>query len=325
MEKFKKNAIVGQSGGPTAAINATLSGIIEEAISSEEIGALWGMKNGLEGLLQGRTTRLDKVFCRNEERLSRLSLTPAAALGSCRVRLPDPLSERPEDVGMYEQIRARLCVMDVSCFWYIGGNDSMDTVDKLNRYARRVGWQAMHFIGVPKTVDNDLAGTDHTPGFGSAAKYVATVTGEILCDCAVYTKPSVTVIEVMGRDAGWLTAASALGRLSGGSEPDFVYLPEHPFRIEDFLEDVGRALQRHPNVVVAVSEGIRLPDGRYVGAKQRTGESDSFGHRFLGGVGRTLIRAVKERFGCKTRAVELNLPQRCVGHLLSATDIRESK
>jgi 6-phosphofructokinase 1 len=200
----------------------------------------------------------------------------------------------------------------------------MDTVDKLTRYAEKTGRDDVRFIGVPKTIDNDLARTDHSPGFGSAAKYVATTVREILCDCAVYTVKAVTVVEIMGRDAGWLTSASAIGSRQGAPVPDLIYLPEVAFDMEEFLSSVEKAFEHHPNVVVAVSEGIRFADGGYVGEGSLGSQLDRFGHRDLGGAGRVLVQAVRDRFGCKARSVELNLSQRCAAHLLSATDVRES-
>ena len=182
----------------------------------------------------------------------------------------------------------------------------------------------MVVLGVPKTIDNDLVGTDHTPGFGSAAKYIAVTTQEIIRDCSVYKIPAVTIVEIMGRDAGWLTAASAVGRLVNGIEPDLVYLPERVFDMQRFFEDVRAALQKHPNVVIAVSEGLRFADGRYVGEGTQTGAKDAFGHAYLAGTGKALELAIKAEIGCKVRSVELNLPQRCAAHLASATDLAES-
>jgi 6-phosphofructokinase 1 len=221
------------------------------------------------------------------------------------------------------QLLDRLKQNHIRYFFYIGGNDSMDTVEKLSAYAQAQGYD-MRVVGVPKTIDNDLMGTDHTPGYGSAAKYIAVTMGEILRDAAVYTLPAVTVVEIMGRDAGWLTAAASLGRLVSGQEPDLVYLPERIFDLEAFYEDVAAALARHPSVVVAVSEGLRCADGSYVGACAQSGSVDAFGHQYLAGTGKALELAIRERFGCKVRSVELNLPQRCAAHLLSAQDVEES-
>ena len=314
-----KNAIVGQSGGPTAAINATLAGVIEGAAAAHKegkIGHLFGMQNGMEGLLEGRMRELDFLFS-DEEGRELLSHTPAAALGSCRMKLPpdmnDPLYDR-----LFEVLEAHA----IGYVFYIGGNDSMDSTAKLTA-AAAARQKDIRVIGVPKTIDNDLCGTDHTPGYGSAAKYIATVTSEVLCDCAVYTKKAVTIIEVMGRDAGWLTAAAGLSALNGPA-PDYVYLPEVPFSLDGFLRDVNSALEKHPNVVIAVSEGVRTAEGRYVGEAAQSGVKDAFGHTYLSGTGKALEMLVREKIGCKVRSVELNLPQRCAGHLLSRVDIMES-
>lgn len=326
------NAVVGQSGGPTAAINATLAGVVRGVLNArDELGGscpiehLYGMRNGVDGLLRGELVDLDSLFdpsCGgSEEALEMLTVTPSSALGSCRRRLP--AAGAADEAGVMETLLGLLRARNIRYFFYIGGNDSMDTVAKLSAYAGAHGYE-MRVIGVPKTIDNDLEGTDHTPGYGSAAKYVAVTVQEILRDTAVYTVPAVTVVEIMGRGAGWLTAAASLGRLTCGQEPDLVYLPERPFSYEEFYEDVASALQKHPNVVVAVSEGLKLPDGRYVGESAQSGSVDAFGHKYLAGTGKALELAVKARFGCKVRSVELNLPQRCAAHLLSAQDIEES-
>ena len=314
------NLVVGQSGGPTAAINATLAGVLKGAHMGKEKGVIekiYGMRNGVEGLLARRLVDLTER-AGDAAWLRLLSQTPAAALGSCRRRLPDP----KKDTSVYEELLAIFKENNIRYFLYIGGNDSMDTVHRLSAYVKNSGWE-MRVMGVPKTIDNDLFGTDHTPGFGSAAKYIATTVSEILCDTAVYTVPAVTVVEIMGRDAGWLTAASALAGLQGAA-PDLVYLPEVAFSMDRFYADVEKALARHPNVVVAVSEGIRFENGAYVGEGMQSGAVDVFGHKYLSGTAKVLEQAVKAKFGCKVRSVELNLPQRCAGHLLSATDITES-
>ena len=323
------NAIVGQSGGPTAAINATLCGVIRGMLAHAPSHRLFGMRNGIQGFLEGRmidlTARftLDDGKTPDESALRALTHTPAASLGSCRKKLPslDDAAGEETYARLIELFRSR----DIHTFFYIGGNDSMDTVAKLSAYTQRVGYP-MVVIGVPKTIDNDLEGTDHTPGFGSAAKYVATTLQEIILDCSVYTIPAVTIVEIMGRDAGWLTAASAIGRVTGGLAPDLVYLPERPFSMDAFMKDVRAALTRHPGVVIAVSEGIRFEDGTPVGASVQSGgqATDVFGHSALAGAGKALEFAVKDAIGCKVRSVELNLPQRCAGHLLSAVDIDES-
>ncbi len=317
MIKLKGNAVVGQSGGPTAAINATLSGVIRGFMEHGE-GIIYGMRNGMEGFYEERLVNLSERFADASE-LELLELTPAAALGSCRKKLPNP----NEDAAYYEKIFDIFRKYDIRYFFYIGGNDSMDTVAKLSVYSKKVDYD-IRLVGVPKTIDNDLVGTDHTPGFGSAAKYIAVTMSEIIRDCAVYTKKAVTVVEIMGRDAGWLTAASAIGRVAGGVEPDLVYLPERPFNMEEFLEDVRAKLSEKPNVVVAVSEGLRFADGRYVGEGTQSGVADVFGHRYLAGTGKMLENVIKESIGCKVRSVELNLPQRCASHLASRTDLDES-
>ncbi len=319
---LKGNAVVGQSGGPTAAINATLSGVIRGALESECIDKIYGMRNGIEGFMQKRLLELNGIFS-TEDALTTLEQTPAAALGSCRKKLPDPEIGTIECDEFYKKLFSVIEEFNIKYFFYIGGNDSMDTVAKMTKYANRAGID-IRIIGVPKTIDNDLALTDHTPGFGSAAKYIAAVTSEIIRDCAVYTVKAVTIIEIMGRDAGWLTSSSAIGRVVNGYAPDYVYLPERSFDIDAFFEDIESAFERHPNVVVAVSEGLQYADGRYVGEGTQSGSADVFGHKYLAGTGKALELAVKEHFGCKVRSVELNLPQRCAGHILSATDINEA-
>lgn len=317
---LKGNAIVGQSGGPTAAINATLSGVIRGALSlkGECINTLYGMRNGIEGFLREDFVDLFSVFD-SEDKLRTLENTPAAALGSCRKKM----KKYEADPETYAQILAIFKKYDIRYFFYIGGNDSMDTVLQLSRYAASNDYE-MRVVGVPKTVDNDLAATDHTPGFGSAAKFVATTMKELLRDVNVYTMKAVTIVEVMGRDAGWLTASSALAKVSGGEGPDLIYLPERAFDYDRFLADVNEALSRHPAVLVAVSEGIRLADGTYVCEGTSLGATDAFGHKALSGTGRVLEAFIKEKIGCKVRSIELNLPQRCAAHIASLTDITES-
>lgn len=320
--KLKGNAVVGQSGGPTTAINATLAGVVREALANENIGTVYGMRNGIEGLLEKRLIDLGAALD-GEEKLYTLERTPAAALGSCRLKLPDFRSGSDADVAVYERIFKILAEYDIRYFFYIGGNDSMDTVAKMSAFADSYGYD-IKIIGIPKTVDNDLLFTDHTPGYGSAAKYVATTVQEIIRDCAVYTTKAVTIVEIMGRDAGWLTAASAVGSIVNGQAPDLVYLPERAFDMNEFYASIEKAFQKHPNVVVTVSEGIRFADGRYICESEQGGATDVFGHKALSGAAKTLELAVKAKFGCKVRSVELNLPQRCAAHLLSKIDISES-
>ena len=318
MSILKGNAVVGQSGGPTAAINATLAGVIRGAIEGHaqgRIGTLYGMRNGIEGFLREDLVDLLNIFD-SEDKIRTLEATPSAALGSCRKKL----KSHTEDAETYERVLEVLKKYDIRYFFYIGGNDSMDTVLKLSDYANSHDY-ALRVVGVPKTIDNDLVATDHTPGFGSAAKFVATVIKEIQRDISVYSIKAVTIVEVMGRDAGWLTAASALPALSGVGAPDLIYLPESVFDMDRFIDDIRRVQQDHPAVLVAVSEGVRLQNGRYVGESDTV---DAFGHKQLSGAGKVLEALVRDRIGCKVRSIELNLPQRCASHIASATDISES-
>ena len=320
MSTLKGNAIVGQSGGPTAAINATLAGVINGAMKSEYIDRVYGMKNGIDGLLCDTVISLNSYF-EDEASYEALKRTPAAALGSCRKKLP--VESDPKYKATFEKIIEQFKKYDIRYFFYIGGNDSMDTVAKLSKYTSECGYE-VRIIGVPKTIDNDLLGTDHTPGFGSAAKYISVVTQEILRDTAVYTVKAVTIVEIMGRDAGWLTASSEVGRLTGLPSPDLVYLPERPFNMDEFFEDLKDILAKKPNVVVAVSEGLQFADGRFVGEGTQGGAVDAFGHKYLAGTGKALELAVKDKLGVKVRSIELNLPQRCASHIASLCDIEES-
>ncbi len=318
MNFLKGNAVVGQSGGPTAAINATLSGVIRGALDAKDvIGTLYGMRNGIEGFLNESLVDLTKRFADISE-LECLEHTPAAALGSCRRKLKDPDTDRET----YERIIEIFKKYNIRYFFYIGGNDSMDTVLKLSKYAEKCDYE-LRVVGVPKTIDNDLMATDHTPGFGSAAKYVATTVKEILRDISVYTMKAVTIVEIMGRDAGWLTASAALPELSGGGA-DLIYLPEKIFDLDKFIQDVTQVLEKKPAALVAVSEGVRFADGSYVGEGSQSGAVDVFGHKYLAGTGKVLEQTVKERIGCKVRSVELSLPQRCAAHIASKADIDES-
>ena len=315
---IKVNAIVGQSGGPTAAINATLAGVIKGALKEESIETLYGMKNGIEGFLNEDFVNLSEIF-EDEYKLDLLSKTPSAMLGSCRRKLKG----EDEEGQTYEKIFEILKKYNIRYFFYIGGNDSMDTVSKLSKYAEKIGYD-LKVIGVPKTIDNDLVATDHTPGYASAAKFVATVMKELARDISVYSMKAVTIVEVMGRDAGWLTLASALPKLTGESAPDLIYLPECTFDFEKFINDIKEVQETKPAVLVAVSEGVRLSDGSYVAKGINTASKDAFGHTQLSGTARVLEALVKEKIGCKVRSIELSLLQRCAGHILSKTDIDES-
>ena len=319
MEILRGNAVIGQSGGPTAAINATLSGVIKGAFAARDvIGTVYGMRNGIEGFLAENLINLTERFA-DESELRILEQTPAAALGSCRKKMKSPDVE-PET---YERLIEIFKKYDIRYFFYIGGNDSMDTVSKLSQFAANHDYE-MRVIGVPKTIDNDLMVTDHTPGFGSAAKYVATTVKEVIRDTSVYTLKAVTIIEIMGRDAGWLTTAAALPLISGGKGPDLIYLPERTFDPEKFISDIVELQKDHPAIVVAISEGIRFADGRYVGEGMSTRKVDAFGHVALSGAGKVLEELVKEKIGCKARSIEFNLPQRAAAHLASLTDVTES-
>ena len=317
---IRGNAVVGQSGGPTSAINATLAGVIKgcaEANKKGIINTLYGMRNGIEGFLQERFVDLGERFF-DEEWIGDLSLTPAAALGSCRRKL----KSHTEDKETYENMINIFKKYDIRYFFYIGGNDSMDTVLKLSEYAKTNNYE-MYVVGIPKTIDNDLMATDHTPGFGSAAKFVATTVAEINRDINVYTMKAVTIVEIMGRDAGWLTTASALASLNGEG-PDLIYLPERVFDEDEFIASVNEALDKHPAVLVCASEGIRFANGEYVGSGSQSGAVDVFGHKYLSGTGKVLETVVKNRIGCKVRSIELSLPQRCAAHIASKNDIEES-
>ena len=318
MSILRGNAVVGQSGGPTAAINATLAGVIRGALASDAIETLYGMRNGIEGFLAENLINLSEIFA-DEEKIKILEQTPSAALGSCRKKMKSP----KDDPETYEKLIEIFKKHNIRYFFYIGGNDSMDTVCKLSQFAAEHEYE-MKVVGVPKTVDNDLSATDHTPGFGSAAKFVATTMKELLCDVSVYTMKAVTIVEVMGRDAGWLTASAALPVLSGGRAPDLIYLPERTFDPEEFLASIEKAWEDHPAILVAISEGIKFADGRYVGEGMGGRKVDAFGHVALSGAGKVLEDLVKERLGCKVRSIELNLPQRAAAHIASLADISES-
>lgn len=309
------NAIVGQSGGPTAAINASLAGVVEAACGTEKIGKIYGMLNGISGMMEERIVDLSRLG-EDKAKLSLLSKTPAAYLGSCRFKLPE------EDGSIYDKIFGILEKYNIRYFFYIGGNDSMDTVLKLTAFAGARG-KDIRFVGVPKTIDNDLPDTDHTPGFGSAAKYIASTVREICADSSVYNVNSVTIVEIMGRNAGWLTGASALARYKGLG-PDLIYLPERIFHFSEFYDDIAEISKVKKNIVVAISEGARTKDGKYVCEAVSNGIVDVFGHKYLGGTARILEGFVRKKFGFKARGIELNVPQRCAGHILSRTDIEES-
>ena len=312
------NLLVGQSGGPTAAINATLTGILQSTQIYGRIDQVYGARNGIEGVINGHFTNLSRLVG-DAQALKTLKYTPSSALGTVRYKLPDSDS----DSNLYQQIIDTLLAKDIKYFIYIGGNDSMDTVSKLSLYSESKNCD-IKFIGAPKTIDNDLYGTDHSPGFGSAAKYVATTIAEIAYDISSYNIPSVTIVEIMGRNAGWLTAAAAMARINGGIGADLIYLCEKEFDFDQFINDVRNKLEQKPSILVAVSEGIRFSNGNYVSDSVTRGEVDHFGHKYIAGTVQVLEQIVLKKVGCKVRAISLNLMQRAAAHLVSETDIDEA-
>lgn len=325
MDKKQRNCMIGQSGGPTAAINASLAGVISKAIESKEFSHVYGMIHGVEGLLQNKYIELTNTFSK-EDMIQKLVHTPAMYLGSCRYKLPalpDDMNEG-STIEEYEILFKRFEELNITDFFYIGGNDSMDTVMKLSQYAKH-HHSDIRFLGVPKTIDNDLYGTDHTPGFGSAAKYVATSMLEIIHDSMIYDTKSVTIVEIMGRNAGWLTAAAALARTNTQVAPDLIYLPEVVFDKEKFLHSIEELFKTRRNIIVAVSEGVRDKHGNFLdNDTTSTVKCDVFGHALHSGTGKVLENMVSTTFGCKTRSIELNVLQRCAMHIASQTDLLES-
>ena len=309
------NVVVAQSGGPTAVINASLLGVYRAARQWGEVEIVYGSLYGIEGVIKDNLVDLNALLPTEVEE-QRLRQTPAAALRSCRYKLPTV----EKDPAVYEQIRATLEKHDIGAFFYIGGNDSMDTVDKLSAYFASVG-SSIRVMGVPKTIDNDLCLMDHTPGYGSAAKFVATCMWEMARDCSVYDLDSVLIVEIMGRDTGWLTAAAAMPRLLGCDAPHLVYLPEVEFSADQFIADVLTKQKETRTVIVAVSEGVELE-----GLDDfQSGKVDNFGHKYLSGIGKCLEELVRDQLGVKVRSVELNILQRCAAHIASETDLSEAE
>ena len=314
MSQLKGACIIGQSGGPTAVINASAYGVIRTALDSDCITHVYGAANGIVGVLK------DKLYVLDEEDASELELlkyTPSSALGSCRYKIADPDLDDTD----YKRILEIFKKYDVRYFFYNGGNDSMDTCNKISKYMMKAGYEC-RIMGIPKTVDNDLLGTDHCPGFASAAKYIATSFMEIYLDSRVYDTGMITIIECMGRNAGWLTAASALAS-EMGQGPDLIYLPERSFDMERFLSDIEKVYNAEGKCLVAVSEGVKRADGTLV-ANAQTSATDGFGHEQLGGLASILADAVKKKTGAKVRGIEFSLLQRCAAHTASLTDIEES-
>ncbi|MDR1692622.1 MAG: 6-phosphofructokinase [Oscillospiraceae bacterium] len=314
MSELKGACIIGQSGGPTSVINASALGAIEAALDSGVITRVYGAAHGIKGVLE------DALYIMEEEdrdELKRLRFTPSSALGSCRYKLKDPAVDDTD----YKRILEIFKKYDVRYFFYNGGNDSMDTCNKISKFMQQNGYEC-RVMGIPKTIDNDLTGTDHCPGYGSAAKYIATSCKEISLDARVYDTGMITILEIMGRHAGWLTAAAAL---AGDDAPDLIYLPETDFELDTFLKDVETIYRQKGKVIVAVSEGIHDKDGKLIAEIGGAGGArDSFGHAQLGGLAATLTALVKEKTGAKVRGIEFSLLQRCASHVASKTDIDES-
>ena len=314
MNELKGACIIGQSGGPTSVINASAYGVIDTALKSGAITQVLGAEHGIKGVLNDR---LFDMGLEDPEELRLMKYTPSSALGSCRYKIADP----EKDDADYKRILEVFKKHNVRYFFYNGGNDSMDTCNKINNYMQSVGYEC-RVMGVPKTIDNDLYGTDHCPGYGSAAKYIATSIMEVYHDMRVYDTGMIVVMEIMGRHAGWLTAAAALAN-EYGAGPDLIYLPETNFSMQDFIDDVKRIYAEKGSCLIAASEGIHYADGDFV-SEAKTSGTDGFGHAQLGGLAAILAQVVKEETGAKVRGIELSLLQRCGAHLASETDIEEA-
>ena len=312
------NVIVGQSGGPTSVINSSLVGVFQGA-KRAGCGKIYGMRNGLEGLLQERYVELNDCI-KNDLDIEILKRTPSSFLGTCRYKLP----HYEKDSAVYEKLFAILKKLDIKHFFYIGGNDSMDTIKKLAEYANKIN-SDITFMGVPKTIDNDLDKTDHTPGYGSAAKYVASAMKEIILDTDTYTTDSITIVEIMGRNAGWLTASAALARTEDCTGPDLIYLPETPFSYDKFVSDILEVKKHKSSAIIALSEGIRNADGQYICETQKDDmKLDVFGHKMLGETSLFLSDMVGKDTGMKSRGIVFSTLQRCASHIVSRRDITEA-
>ncbi len=317
MKQLKGACVIGQSGGPTAVINASVCGAVMTALSNPNITRVYGAQNGIEGVLKERLFDCGKE---SEAELLLLKNTPAAAFGSCRYKLKDASADETD----YRRILEVFKKYDVRYFFYNGGNDSMDTCHKVAQYFKQVGYDC-NVIGIPKTIDNDLACTDHCPGYGSAAKYIATSVSEIALDAGVYDRGSVIIFEIMGRNAGWLTASAALAN-EIGCGPDLIYLPENPFDLEQFVRDVEKVYYDKGSCFVAVSEGVHDLGGKFISeyGSSLAKSKDAFGHSQMGGLASTLATLIKQKTGAKTRGIEFSLLQRCAAHCASQTDIDEA-
>ncbi len=315
MKNLKGACIFGQSGGPTSVINASAAGVFTQALKEEYITAVYGAAHGIKGILDEDFYDMSKE---DTKQFELLKTTPSSALGSVRYKLKNP----DVDDTDYRRILEVFKKYNIRYFFYNGGNDSMDTTNKISKFLQKSGYEC-NVIGVPKTIDNDLFGTDHCPGYGSASRYVATTLMEIYQDAYVYDTPMITVVEIMGRNAGWLTASAALASYKG-SGPDLIYLPEVPFTIEKFLSDVRKIFKKTGKVIVAFSEGCKDADGTYIAEMGAELTKDAFGHAQLGGAAAVLAKKAKEEFGCKVRGIEFSLMQRCGAHIASKTDVDEA-
>ena len=315
MNKLKGACLFGQSGGPTSVINSSALGVLETALGEDCITAVYGCAHGIKGILNDC---LYDISQEDKKELSLLRYTPSSALGSCRYKLKDSSVDDTD----YKRILEIFQKYNIRYFFYNGGNDSMDTCNKVSKYLMSQGYEC-RIMGVPKTIDNDLFGTDHCPGFGSAAKYIATSCMEIYQDANVYDTGTVVIVEIMGRNAGWLTAASALASHMGGG-PDLIYLPEQPFDLEAAMAQIKEVYDKRNNCLVALSEGIMDKDGKFIAEYGQDVATDAFGHKQMGGAGAFVANEVKSRFGYKVRSIELSLLQRCAAHSASLTDIEEA-
>ncbi|MDA0871321.1 MAG: 6-phosphofructokinase [Firmicutes bacterium] len=315
MKNLVGNALLGQSGGPTSVINASAAGVFIEALNQENITGVFGAVHGIKGILEEDFIDISKE---DLDELKRLKNTPSSSIGSVRYKLKDPKKDDSEYKRLLEVFRK----YNIRYFFYNGGNDSMDTCNKISKFFKKEGFDC-NVMGVPKTIDNDLNVTDHSPGYGSAAKYVATTFMELFHDATVYDQPMITVVEVMGRNAGWLTAAAALAQYKGQG-PDLLYLPEKTFDPEVFFSDVDKVLKQKGKVIVAVSEGIKTKDGKYVPELYQELKKDAFGHAQLGGTAQALVSELGNRFNVKLRAIEFSLMQRSAAHLASKVDVTEA-
>jgi len=312
------NLLVAQSGGPTAAINATLVGVLQGVRANGKVDQVYGAKNGIEGAIKGELINLNEIV-KDTKAMDVLAFTPSSALGTCRYKMKD----WQKDEEPYKRIIETFLKYDIKYFIYIGGNDSMDTVDKLSDYCQKNNLDFL-IMGAPKTIDNDLNLTDHSPGYGSAAKYIATTVSELSADIGAYDIPAVTIVEIMGRNAGWLTAAAALARVNGGAGADLIYLCEKKLDADQFIKDVKKKLTQKAGILVAVSEGVKDGNGVYLSDLTSNGAVDNFGHKYIAGAARALEQLVRQEIGCKVRSIELNLMQRSAAHIASETDLMES-